>query len=200
MSRYSISYLIKFLLGILLVQAATAIQVLAALRSDNPEIWLLVALLSLALAGLAALWFTSLVNHARKEAIAHTKDGFSREREEIRLRAERAKARVIEKSHQQIIKDRNRTQTKANVKVGASFAGMVALGAVMLFTQFVTFGLLLMTTAGGALAGYGLRVRQEYRGRSQKPKMTSDKPESLVGSRSARKVVEALIGPRDDSK
>jgi hypothetical protein len=31
----------------------------------------------------------------------------------------------------------------------------------MLLTQFVTLGLLTLTTAGGALLGYGVRARQE---------------------------------------
>jgi hypothetical protein len=31
----------------------------------------------------------------------------------------------------------------------------------MLLTQFVTLGLLTLTTAGGAVLGYGLRARQE---------------------------------------
>ena len=44
--------------------------------------------------------------------------------------------------------------------MGATFAGAVAFGAIMLYSQFVTFGLLILTTAGGGLAGYLARGRQ----------------------------------------
>jgi len=199
MSRYSISYLIKFLLGLLLVQAATGVVVLAALRSENQEIWLLLALLSLSMGGLAALWFTSIVNHAEKDATARSKNNFSREREKIRLRAEREKNRVIEKSHQEITKVRGRTQAKANMKVGASFAGVLALGGMMLFTQFLTLGMLLMTTAGGALAGYGFRARKDYLNRREKLEVTTDKPEKRITHQSARRVVNALVGSKRNS-
>jgi hypothetical protein len=199
MSRYSISDLIKFLLGLLLVQTATGVQVLAALRSENREIWLLFALLSLTLGSLAALWFTSIVNHARKDATARVKDDFSREREKIRLRAEREKTRVIEKSHQQIIKARDRSQAKANVKVGASFAGVLALGGIMLFSQFFTLGMLLMTTAGGALAGYSFRARQEHLNRKRNPGVGFDTPEKRIGPQSTRKIVDALVGSKNNS-
>lgn len=199
MNRYGISDLIRFLLGILLVQTATGIQVLAALRSADREIWLLFGLLSLTLAGVAALWFTSIANHGRKDAVARMKDDFSREREKIRVRAEREKTKVIEKSHQQIIKHRDRTQTKASMKAGASFAAVVVLGGIMLFTQFIPLGMLLMTTAGGALAGYGFRARQEYLGRRRSPELTGNTPRTSTWDQSARKMVRTLIGPKGDS-
>ena len=143
--------LFKFLIGILLVQTATGILVVAALRTDNRELWLLFVLLALTLCLLSAFWFASISSHARKDAVAQVREGFSREREKIRIRAEREKSRVMEKSHQRIIKDRRLTQAKANTKSGVLLAGTLALGGVMLFTQFLTIGLLLMAAAGGAL-------------------------------------------------
>ena len=47
-------------------------------------------------------------------------------------------------------------------------AGVVGFGAILLFTQFVTVGLLVLTTGGGAIAGYLARARQEYLGRKDK--------------------------------
>jgi hypothetical protein len=199
MHRYGITDLVKFLLGILLIQLATAIQVLAGLRAQDRELWVLFALLSLTLGGIAALWFTSLTNHARRDAVARLKDDFSREREKIRLRAEREKTKVIEKSHQQIIRHRARSQSKAKMKASASFAGLLALGGIMLFTQFFTLGMLLVTTTGGALAGYGFRARQEYLGRRRNPEINADKPQSQTWDRSARRVVQSLTGPKGDS-
>ncbi len=199
MNRYGIFDLIKFLLGILLIQIATGIQVLVALRSGDREIWLLFGLLSLTLAGIAALWLTSIANHARKDAIARVKDDFSREREKIRVRAEREKTKVIEKSHQQIIKHRDRARTKSDLKAGVSFAAVVALGSVMLFTQFITLGMLLMTAAGSAVAGYGFRARREYLARQPGREVTKNRTKLTVWSDSARRVMQVLTGPKNNS-
>lgn len=173
MIRFSSSGIFKFLTGILLLQIATGILVILALRTENREIWLLFVLLALTLCLLTVFWFASIITHAKKDAMAQLQEGFSREREKIRIRAEREKSKVIEKSHQRIIKDRSRTQAKANTKSGAMFAGVLTLGVILVFTQFFTFGLLLMTTAGGAIAGYLMRSRQVILSRKQKPSLES---------------------------
>ncbi len=183
MMRFSFSGLFKFLTGILLVQIATGILVVVALRTESREMWLLFALLAVTLCLLTAFWFASIISHARRDAVSQVREGFSREREKIRVRAEREKSKVIEKSHQQIIKDRSRTQAKANAKSAALFAGVLALGGIMVFTQFFTFGLLLMTTAGGALAGYLMRSRQIFLSRRQKPSLEAGKTEKQIGER-----------------
>jgi len=161
MFRFSISNLLKFLTGILLVQGATAMLVYSAMRIEQAEIWLLFAALALIIGVLASFWFASIAGHLSKDQLARAREGFSREREKIRVRAEREKTKVIKQSHQQITKERNRVQTKANLKVGVAFAGAVGVGLVMLLAQFVTFGLLTLTTAGGALGGYLVRGRRD---------------------------------------
>ncbi len=150
------------------MQTATGILVVVALRTQDREVWLLFLLLALTLCMITAFWFASIITHAKKEAVAQLREGFSREREKIRVRAEREKSKVIEKSHQRIIKDRSRTQAKANTKSAALFTGTLALGGILVFTQFFTFGLLLMSTAGGAFGGYLLRSRQIFLSRKQK--------------------------------
>jgi hypothetical protein len=190
MSPYPLSGLLNFLLGILLVQGATGALVMAALSTGEPRPWLLFGLLCLALALLAAFWFASILQHGRKEAVTGIKEDFSREREKIRLQAERAKARVMRDSHRQILRDRSRTQTKAGVKVGAAFLATAALGGVMLLGQFITFGLLTLSTAGGALAGYALRTRQDQlaRRRDREQALTGRPTEKLITSDTPRRV------------
>jgi len=183
MMRFSFSGLFKFLTGILLLQVATGILVVLALRTESHEVWLLFLLLALTLCLLTAFWFASIITHAKKDATAQVREDFSREREKIRVRAEREKSKVIEKSHQQIIKDRGRIQAKANTKSGVLFAGMLTLGGIMVFTQFFTFGLLIMTTAGGALAGYLVRSRQIVLSRRQRPSLESRNTEKRIGER-----------------
>jgi uncharacterized membrane protein YeiB len=197
MIRFSLSGVFKFLFGILLLQAATGVLVVAALRTDNREVWILLGVFALILNILGALWFVSISKHTHKDTVNHMKEAFLREREKIRVRAEREKTKLVEKSHQRIIRDRNRTQGKASMKVGASFVGALAVGGIMLFTQFVTMGMLLMTTAGGALAGYAFRTRQEI-GRKEKQAIGSKPPEKLIGSAPARRAIASLVGKKSD--
>ncbi len=186
MGPFHLAGIVRFLLGILLVQAATGALVYAALNSGQEALWPVFGGLAACMGVLATFWFGSIVHHARKDAVAQLKDSFSREREKIRLQAERDKTRVIERSHKQLIRDRGRTEAKANAKVGASFAAVMGLGMLMLFTQFVTIGMLLMTTAGGALAGYGMRARQDYLAKRK------DGAEKLIGPGTAGRTLSAL--------
>jgi 4-amino-4-deoxy-L-arabinose transferase-like glycosyltransferase len=158
--------LFKFLAGILLLQGATALLGLAALRSDQAEVRALLGLLALTLGAISALWFASMAGSTRREALARAQQGFTEEREALRLRAEREKARLLADSQRKLARARNRLQGRANLKVGAAFAGVAGLGALMMLTQFVTVGLLTLAAGGGAAAGYFTRVRQERRRRS----------------------------------
>jgi Flp pilus assembly protein TadB len=167
----------------LLVQTATGILVLVGLRTESHEVWLLLILLALTLGLLSAFWFSSITHHAKKEATAQIQEGFSREREKIRVRAEREKSRMMEKNHQRFIKERDRFQTRSNIKSGALFAGVLTLGGILAFTQFFTFGMLLMTTAVGALSGYLLHSRQLLPGRRQKPFLESRPTEKTIGEK-----------------
>lgn len=169
MLRFSISGTVKFLGGIFLVQAATALLVYAALRVEQSEVWPLLVALALLIGALSSLWLTSVASHLCKDQLAREREGFSRQREQIRVRAEREKSKVIKQSHQQLTRERNRVQSKANVKVGVAFAGAVGVGLVMMLTQFVTLGLLTLTTAGGAVGGYLYRGRREQKAIGDRP-------------------------------
>jgi len=158
--------LFKFLAGILLLQGATALLGLAALRSDQTEVRALLGLLALTLGAITALWFASMAGSSRREALARAQQGFTEEREALRLRAEREKARLLADSQRKLARTRDRLQGRANLKVGAAFAGVAGIGALMMLTQFVTVGLLTVAAGGGAAAGYFTRVRQERRRRS----------------------------------
>ena len=163
--RINIPLLFKFLVGILLLQGATAIQILASLKSDQPEVRLLFGGLSVTLGVIVALWFASIAAAGRKDALARVQEGFSREREKLRVKAEKDKTRLIEKNQRQLTRERDRLRNRASLKVGAAFAGVLSLGLLMLFTQFMTVGLLTLAAGGGGAGGYLLRVRQERRRR-----------------------------------
>ncbi len=198
MTHLGIGNLIRFIVGIVLVQAATGVQVYAALQTEKPLLWAIFAGLTLVVGLLAALWFSSMLRHARKDAVDDLKENYLRERENIRIRAEREKTRVIKQSHKEMIKERQRTQSQASMKVGASFAGMIGIGALMMFTQFVTFGMMLMGTAGGALAGYAYRARQEFKDKDAKPgKLPGAQSIKRLGAESASRISQAVLGNSD---
>jgi small-conductance mechanosensitive channel len=153
--------MLKYFMGILIIQAATVAMTLAAIKSDDRELWLAVLLLALILALVTAFWFVSVASHAKKDALANARDEFSREREKLRVNAERQKTRLIRKSHEEIRKETNRAHARSSFKLGAGFIGIVAAGSLMIFSQLLTLGLLTLAVGGGALGGYLMRVRQE---------------------------------------
>lgn len=166
--------MLKFLPGILLLQAITVALVLLA-----PDLsgwgWLRLLVPVLIVGLLTSSWLGAIAAHRYKDEISRLQENHARERENLRVNAERAKHRVLKQAHQETIQEVRRTSTQANIKVGLAFAGMAGIGGLLLLTQFMTLGLLTLTTAGGALGGYVLRLRQE-KGNPALPKATPSRP------------------------
>jgi len=78
-----ISLLIKFLVGIFLLQGTVAILVYASLKSAQMEMWALFGMLGLIIGVLTAFWFTSIAGHHKKDALGRQRVNFTRERERI---------------------------------------------------------------------------------------------------------------------
>ena len=172
--------MLKYLLGILIIQAATVAMTLAAIKSDDQELWLAILLLGLLIGIVTAFWFSSITSHAKKDALANAKDEFSKEREKLRVNAERQKTRLLRKSHEEIRKETNRAHAKSSFKLGAGFIGIVAAGSLMIFTQLLTLGLLTLAVGGGALGGYLMRVRQEAVSRRKVTFTTRDESNPVI--------------------
>lgn len=153
--------LLKYLSAILLIQIVTALLVLLAPEDLQGFGWLRLIVPLLVVAMVAALWLNSMAAHQRREHLARADRKFAREREKIRVNAERAKSRVIKQAHKDIARETRSAHAKANVKVGAAFAAAFGAGALMLLTQFMTLGVVTLTAAGGALGGYLYRARRE---------------------------------------
>lgn len=153
--------MLKYLPGILIIQAATVAMTLAVIRSVDRELWLAVLLLALIISLVTSFWFASIASHAKKDALARAKDEFYKEREKLRVNAERQKTSLMRKSHEEIRRETNRAHARSSFKLGAGFIGIVAAGSLMIFSQFITLGLLTLAVGGGALGGYLMRVRQE---------------------------------------
>ena len=151
----------KFIPGILLLQVITIALVLIAPADLEHWGWLRLAVPVLIAGLLTALWFGSIAANQRKEEISRLKEGHAKEREKIRVNAERAKTRQVKQAHRKTLHEARRSSTRANFKTGLAFAGAIGVGGLLILTQFMSFGVLILTTAGGALGGYLLRIRQE---------------------------------------
>ncbi len=178
--------MLKYLLGILIIQAATVAMTFAAIKSDDQELWLAVLLLALILSLVTAFWFASIASHTKKDALANARDEFSKEREKLRVNAERQKTRLIRKSHEEIRKETNRAHARSSFKLGAGFIGIVAAGSLMIFSQLLTLGLLTLAVGGGALGGYLMRVRQEAVSRNKEAFAISNETKPVIEAQPAR--------------
>ena len=159
--------MLKFLGGVLTVQVVTIGLFFAVTRTgvDDTQLNLTIGLLEVLFCILAGFWFSSMAKQQHRDKLESVKEQHAREREELLVHAERQKARVVSKSQKQLLKETRRAHAAANLKVGASFATALAFGAIMLYSQFVTFGLLILTSAGGGLAGYLARGKMMSRSR-----------------------------------
>ena len=126
--------------------------------------WLRLLIPLVIVGGLTAFWFGAMAAQQRQDVISRLRENHAKEREAIRVDAERAKAEVAHKAHKETLQEIRRTSAQANVKVGVAFAGLAGLGGLLLLTQFITLGIMTLTTAGGALGGYLLRYRQDKGG------------------------------------
>jgi mannitol-specific phosphotransferase system IIBC component len=172
--------MLKYLPGILIIQIATVAMALAVIKSADRELWLAVLLLALIISLVTAFWFASIASHAKKDALARAKDEFHKEREKLRVNAERQKTSLMRKSHEEIRKETNRVHARSSFKLGAGFIGIVAAGSLMIFSQFITLGLLTLAVGGGALGGYLMRVRQEVVSRRKEALAISDERKPVI--------------------
>ena len=165
--------LIKFILGIVLAQLATYIIVLLMPQEINLKtiIQTIIPLFFIALA--IAFWFTSLSAHDKKDAIYKKEGDFAKEREKIKVKAEKEKIQTMKEAQKEIVQEATKTHAKANFKVGASFAGVLAVGGLFVLAQMVTAGLLVMTATGGVLGGYYWRGK-----RFKNQQLTNNNPQT----------------------
>jgi len=174
MALFNLPAFIKFLLGVFLLQGATALLVMAVQDADLHRSGWLVVSLGILIGVIAALWFAAIASHASQHSFARASEKFNRQRDRIRRQADKEKTREIRNSHQQVMRETRRQRNRSTLKYGgAALAGIAGLGVLLLFTQFITLGLLAVSATGGALLGYGVRARQ-YPQISQTEDATAD--------------------------
>lgn len=147
--------MLRFFAGIVIVQlASVALVLISGARPGGLEAWLpiLIALSTIDL--VAAFWFTTLATSLRRAEMIRLQEDFAREREKLRVKAERDKSRLAHKSHKSIISETRRAESRANRKIALAVAVASGAGVLMLLTSSIALGLSLLTGVGGALGGY----------------------------------------------
>lgn len=153
----------RFFPGLILVQLATAVLAIVAISGTGQVNWLLAAVAAVLVSIVAGFWFASIADHARKDLLANERERFAQERERLVVAAETEKRNFLEDSHRKIVQETGRAHARANFKLGAAIAGLVGVAGILLYIEMVTLAVITLTTAGGGLAGYLLRIRQERR-------------------------------------
>ena len=153
--------MIRFFIGIVVIQLATVALVMLAPNDLEGIAWLRLLVPLFVVAIFSAFWFSSIANHKSKDNLSSLQAKHAKEREKLQVNAERAKTRMVKKTQQQIAKEAKLTHGKANFKVGATLAAAMGFGALMLLIEMLTLGIMTLTTAGGALGGYLYRGNKE---------------------------------------
>lgn len=190
MLPFSLTSFVKYLIGVLFVQGVTVLLVLTAFKTELEKTGVLFALLNLSIGALTAFWFTSMAEGVRKQTLSKAKESFAKEREKIRVRAEKLRAKEVRNSQRQIHRQKSRAKTSGNLKTGLMLGGAAGVGVVMVLTQFVTLGLLTLTTAGGAALGYGLRARQDRLSFGGKSLWRTEKAVEVIPTQPAAPAIE----------
>ncbi len=172
----------KYLFGILLVQIVTVSLTLLVPNDLSMRGWLQFVIPLLCVALVVAFWFNVLAQQRGRDDLFKLKENHFKEREKIRVNAERAKSRAVKKTQKEMTKEVSRTHSKAGLKVAATTSVAVGIGAVMVMTELMTFGLLTLTATGGALSGY------LYRGKKYKEAETA----SLLTNNNEKPVLKII--------
>ena len=160
MSAFRLPAFVKFLLGALLLQGATALLLITAQDADLHRSGWLLGALGLLIGVIATLWFSAIAGLECQHSYTRASEKFNRQRDRLRRKAEKEKTREIRDSQRQMLRETRRLQGRSSLKLGAAMAGTAGLGLLLLFTQLMTLGLLAVSATGGALLGYGVRARQ----------------------------------------
>ena len=151
MAPFSLAALIKFLIGIFLVQGATALLLMTAQEANLNKSGLLFGALGLLIGVITAFWFTSITSHARQHSLIKASEKYQRQRDRIMRQAEKEKTKEIRNSHRQLLRETRHLQSRSTLKLGAALTGVAGLGVLLLFAQFMTLGVLAVSATGGAL-------------------------------------------------
>lgn len=152
----------RYLPGIFLVQVVTAVLLWVNLDANPKDMAIQFGVPALLITLVTGLWFASIARADAERATAKIRLQHAKDREQLNVKAEKSKARIIEKTQKEIRKQEKRIGRKASLKVGLAFFATTIAGVLMLITELFTFGLMTIMTTMGGLGGYLMRARQSY--------------------------------------
>ena len=150
----------QYFLGIVLAQISIFSLILLNSGSLDSENFLRITIPALFIALVISFWFYSIAQHHGKDILSKEKDKFANEKEELQANAQRAKDKIRKEAQKEILKETSKVHAKANFKVGASFIGVIGVGALFVMAQMMTAGLLVIAGASGAMGGYYIRGKR----------------------------------------
>ncbi len=152
----------KFLpaLFILPIKTARLVDIVLNWPSD-PQLIIVLIVFAFIIAILSTFWFASIVSNIHHSSHAKLQEKHAKDREKLLLKAEREKAKISLKNNKQIDQSTKNIIAKANFKVGLAVAAAVGIGGIMIISQLVTIGMMMLVASGSGLAGYLVRARQD---------------------------------------
>jgi len=168
-----IPLVIKLFLALILLQGSTLLLFFLWVQGGSIDLGIALVALGGMTTFFAALWMTSLSRHHHTDQANRLRTTIVQERERHLRQVEKERERHLRQVEQERQKasdqlQRNlskvaaKTRNRSDLRLYGALATAGGLGALLLLTQFLTLGLLLLSTTGGALAGYAYRTRQEF--------------------------------------
>ncbi len=197
-----------FLPGIILLQLLmVALVLLGVSVSQDTQFLVVLIAMGLIIAVLTAFWFVSIARnlfndeltqvlkrHAREreellervekdkafiyDEKSRLQHQHARDREQLLLEAEREKMQLVEEHYQKMDKALRKASRAANLKVGVAFTLAVVAGGVMIVSQLVTVGMMVLVASGSGLTGYIVRARHERLAKKRQLALEFDKTET----------------------
>lgn len=144
-----------------LIQVAAIAVTLGVFNVGTRDAWIAAAIYLIISSFIFSYWIKLLSDIRIKDSVAHEREKYLAERERIKIQAEQEKFDMLRDTHKLVSREAAKASARANTKIGLIAAVAVAGGVMLIAAQMFALGLLILSTAGGGLGGYLMRLRQE---------------------------------------
>ena len=144
-----------------LIQVAAIAVTLGVFNVGTRDAWIAAAIYLVFSSFIFSYWIKLLSDIRIKDSVAHEREKYLAERERIKIQAEQEKYNMLRDTHKLVSREAAKASARANTKIGLIAAVAVAGGVTLIAAQMFALGILILSTAGGGLGGYLMRLRQE---------------------------------------
>ncbi len=145
------------------VQVAATAVTLAVFNLGTQDAWIAAGIYLVVSSFIFSYWLKLLSDIRVKDVVANEREKFLSERERIKVQAEQEKLNMVRDTHKLVSREAARASARANTKIGLIAVIAVVGGVALIAAQMFALGILMISTAGGGLAGYLMRLKQERR-------------------------------------